>query len=335
MGPEETPPPVVMVQMLSGFQLSQALYTVAKLGVADVLLDGPRSIAEIAVAVGADEVSLRRVLRTLASAGVFSEVQPGVFASTPLAETLASATPGSMRDLALMWMETHYAPFGRLLDGVTNGVPAADLYYGQPFFGWLADKPEQIARFSGAMTNLTEGVKLGALAELDLGGVAHLVDLGGATGTVLTALLPRHPGMRATLFDLPHVVVAAPKVLAEAGVGERVEIVGGDFFDAVPVGDCYLFSFVLHDWSDAECQQILANIRSANPAARLAMVEFVSPDGDVPHISKMIDLTMLGMLTGRERSAADWHALFDGAGFELDGFQPTPTPLSIIHAHAR
>ena len=165
------PPPVQMIQMLAGFQISQALYVAAKLGVADQLLDGPRSVADLADAVGADPSSLRRLLRTLASLGVFTESEPEVFAVTPLGRTLAADEPGSMRDVALMWMETHYAPFARLLDTVKTGDTAADVHYGEPFFDWISQYPDQVGQFTGAMANLTNGIKAGAVASYDFNGV--------------------------------------------------------------------------------------------------------------------------------------------------------------------
>jgi hypothetical protein len=156
-------PPVQMVQMLAGFQISQALYVAAKLDLGAILQAGPRSPAELAAETGADAGSLRRIMRTLASIGLYAEVDPEVYAATPLGDTLASGAPGSVRDLAITWMETHYAPFARLLDGVRGGECAATLHYGSPFFDWLSRDAEQMARFTGAMADLTNGIKVHAL----------------------------------------------------------------------------------------------------------------------------------------------------------------------------
>jgi O-methyltransferase domain len=192
-----------------------------------------------------------------------------------------------------------------------------------------------VARFSGAMANLTNGIKAAAVAQLDAGDAATLVDVGGADGSLLAAVLRRHPDLHGVLFDLPHVVAGADKVLADAGVADRVEVVAGSFFDAVPAGDAYLLSFVLHDWSDAEAIAILQAIRAANPEASLLILELVTPPGDQPHLAKMIDLTMLGMLSGHERDEDEWRALLAGAGFELEGVEPTPGPMSVLRARAR
>jgi O-methyltransferase domain/Dimerisation domain len=336
MSAHDLPPPVQMVQLLAGFQISQALYAAAVLGVADHLSAGPVPVGLLAGQAGAHAPSLRRLLRTLAGAGVFTEPEPGVFGLTPLGQTLTRTQPGSMRDLAIMWMETHYAPFGELLHTVRTGQPAAGRLYGQPFFAWLAGQPEQAARFTSAMANLTDGIKAAAIPSLPLDGAQTVVDVGGADGAMLAAILTARPGLRGVLFDLPHVVAEAPKALAERGVADRVECVGGDFFDSVPAGaDTYLVSFVLHDWPDDEARRILANIAAAGgPGARLVMVEFVVPPGDTPHMSKMIDLTMLGMLAGQERAEDQWHDLLSTAGFTGIGIGETGTPLSVIHATA-
>jgi O-methyltransferase domain/Dimerisation domain len=333
--PHAVPPPVQMVQLLAGFQLSQALYVVAKLDVATILRDGPRPVTELAAAVQADAASLRRVLRALAGLGAFTEVAPDMYALTPLGETLAAGHPGSVRDLALTWMETHYEPFGRLLDGVRDGQPAATLHYGRPFFDWLASDDTQVQRFTGAMANLTDGIKAHAIAGYALPAGDLVADIGGADGTVLTTLLAADPdpGRRGVVFDLPHVVGAAEQRLDRLGLSGRIAVVGGDFFASVPAADVYLLSMVLHDWDDAGCARLLESIATAaRPGARLVALELVVPPGDAPHMSKMIDLTMLGMLTGRERTPAEIEGLLGAAGFTCDRIAATPTPLSIVEA---
>jgi hypothetical protein len=206
----ELPPPAQMVLLLGGFRISQALYAAAALGVADYLVAGPASAEHLAGRTGAHPPSLRRLLRTLASVGVFTEPEPGVFALTPLGQTLTSSQPGSMRDVAIMFMETHYAPFGDLLGTIRTGQPAAERYYGQPFFAWLSQQPEQASRFTAAMANLTGGFKTAAIAALPLDGTGTIVDVGGADGTVLAAILAAHPQMRGVLFDLPMSSPARP-----------------------------------------------------------------------------------------------------------------------------
>jgi hypothetical protein len=325
-----------MVRLLAGFQLSQALYAVAALGLADMLRGGPQDAAALAAQAGADAMSLRRVLRALASVGVFTETADGRFGLTPLGETLTTDSPASMRDLAVMWMETHYGPFGGLLDTVRTGRCAATAFYGEPFFGWLGGHPAHVQRFSRAMANLTGGIKLGAIGSFDFSGAGHIVDVGGADGAVLAHVLASAPGTDGVAFDLPHVVAEAGPRLAGYGLGDRLRLAGGDFFTAVPGGaDTYLLSMVLHDWSDEEASRLLASIKAAAPAgARLVAFELVVPDGGGPHMAKMIDLTMLGMLNGRERTKAEYRLLLERAGFTFEAVTATPTPVSIITALA-
>jgi hypothetical protein len=328
------PPPVQMVQLLAGFQISQALYAAAKIGVADQLVDGPRSVDDLAATLQADPPSLRRLIRSLASLGVFTEVEQNVFALTPLGQTLVSDAPGSMRDLALMWMETHYSAFAGLTDTVRTGKCAATTHYGAPFFEWLSGQPEQVHRFSRAMANLTDGIKLSAVAGYDYGSPRKIVDVGGADGALLASVLDKVPTASGIVFDLPHVIDAATPTLKGYGLGERLVGESGDFFTQVPAGaDAYLLSMILHDWNDESARKILANIASVAPSgARVHALEFVVPPGDAPHMAKMIDLTMLGMLDGRERAEPEFRELVESAGLRYDGAVQTPTPLSFVQA---
>ena len=195
MQAHELPPPAQMILLLGGFRVSQALYAAAALGVADHLVAGPAAAEVLAERTGAHPPSLRRLLRTLAGVGVFTEPEPGVFALTPLGRTLASGQPGSMRDVVIMFMETHYAPFGDLLGTIRTGQPAAERFYGQPFFAWLSQHPEQASRFTAAMASLTGGFKGAAIAALPLDGTGTIIDVGGADGTMLAAILAAHPHM--------------------------------------------------------------------------------------------------------------------------------------------
>jgi SAM-dependent methyltransferase len=326
------PPPLQMVQMLAGFQVSQALYAAAKLGVPDQLVAGPKRIDELATVLDADPDALGRLTRALAGMGVFAEVAEGTYDLTPLGRTLTSDEPGSMRDLALMWMETHYEPFAGLTDAVRTGQCAADAHYGMPFFDWLAGQPEQSTRFSGAMANLTDGIKIGALASYDFSAMQRIVDVGGADGTLLTHVLRRVPDATGVSYDLSHVVPAVRAVAKEADLADRLTAEAGDFFERVPAGfDTYLMSMVLHDWDDDRAIRLLRNIAAAGaPGARVRALELVVPAGDGPHLAKMIDLTMLAMLTGKERTEPEFRVLFEAAGLRYERAVPTPTPLSMI-----
>jgi hypothetical protein len=331
---DNPPPAVQMIQLLAGFQVSQALYVVAELGVPDRLLDGPRTSAELAADLQADPAALDRLLRALASLGVFTEQEQGRFAVTPLGRTLASDEPGSVRGLARMWMQTHYAPFGGLLETVRTGQCAATRHYGKPFFAWLGEHPEHVERFSTAMGNLTESIKLGAVDSYAFTGVSKIVDVGGADGTLLAHVLRRLPQASGIVYDLPHVIDAAEPTIKGFALGDRLTAEAGDFFEHVPAGgDCYLTAMILHDWDDESVVHILSRIReAAAPGAAVRCVEFVLPEGDEPHMAKMIDLTMLGMLTGRERRTDEFAALFGRAGLRFEGIAHSPTPMSVVEA---
>ena len=336
MQAHELPPPAQMVLLLGGFRISQALYAAAALGVADQLVAGPLPAEVLAERADAHAPSLYRLLRTLASAGVFTEPEPGVFALTPLGRTLTSGQPGSMRDVVIMFMETHYAPFGELIHTIRTGQPAAEHLYGEPFFTWLSHHPGQAERYTAAMANLTGGFKTPAIASLPLDDTRTIVDVGGADGTVLAAILAAHPHLRGVLFDLPHVVTDAPQILARHGVEDRADCVGGDFFESVPAGgDVYLVSLVLHDWPDRQAQRILANIAAVGQGARLLVLDFVVPPGDTPHMSKISDLNMLAMMGGKERTGPEWRELLEGTGFTGIEIRQTGTPFSVIQATAQ
>jgi hypothetical protein len=334
--PEDGHPPTEqMVRLLSGFQVSQALYVIARLDVATALLDGPLPVADLAARTGADEQALRRVLRALTGLGLFSTAGPDTVAVTALGRTLAAGVPGSVRDLALTWMETHYAPFGELVETVRDGVPAATRFYGRPFFEWLAGDPEQVAQFTRAMAGLTSGIGAAAIDGYVVPGGPVVVDVGGADGTLLLGLLEADPdpARRGVVLDLPHVVDSAREKVAASPLADRVEVVAGDFRTAVPAGDAYVLSAVLHDWDDDAATRILRNIAAAaSPGARLAAMELVLPPDDSPHLGRMIDLTMLGMLGGRERTATEFADLLAAGGFRLDRVLPTAGERSVIEA---
>ncbi|MFE9446418.1 methyltransferase [Streptomyces sp. NPDC006602] len=329
--PSTVPPLMQMTQMLAGFQISQALYAVAKLDVATQLADGPVDLASLARETGAHEEALGRLVRTLAPLGLFQDAGEGRIAVTPLGEFLSATHPMSLRSAALFWMETHYLPFAGLLDTVRTGVPAAETYYGKPFFDWVVEDPERVALTNKAMAGVVASVRAGMLDDYVLPGGGTVADLGGADGTIIAELLSRNPDHSGIVFDLPEVVQAAHGVLAARGLTDRVEVVGGSFFEEVPTADVYVLAYILHDWNDEESGRILAAIRkAARPGARLLVIEAIVPEGDAPHMAKIVDLTMLGMLGGKERTEREYERLLGDAGFSLDRVVATPSPLSIL-----
>ncbi|MER7694794.1 methyltransferase [Streptomyces sp. NPDC097610] len=315
-----------MVDMILGFTLSQAIYVAAKLDIATALAEKQRSVEELAEYAQAQPDFLRRIMRTLASHGVFTQYDADNFGLTPLGSTLIASEEGSVRDAAIMFMETQYKPFSKLVETVQTGKSAAQLYYGRPYFAQIALQPEQLLGFTKTMAATSSQMVLPLLDHYQLPEGRVVADIGGADGTLLAHFLTQNKDRQGVMFDLPHVVGSSSKVFAAANLTSRVEIVAGDFFQSVPTGvDIYIVKQILHDWTDDECRQILHNIaKAAAPGARVLIIEMVVPDGDIPHPSKTIDLVMMGMLTGKERSREEFRSLLSEAGMMLDQVVETP-----------
>ena len=329
------PPSATLLQMMTGYWVSQALYVVAKLGVADLLTEGPLPIEELAAATRTDAPSLRRVLRALASVGVFTESSgAGTFALTPLAALLRTGTPASMRALAIMYAEEQYRAWADILHSVQTGETAFERHFGTTYFAYLGQHPEADRVFNEAMTGWTTQLVGAVLDAYDFSPFKTVVDVGGSYGTLLAAILRSNPTTRGILFDQPHVVAAAGPQLMAAEVSERCTTVGGDFFVAVPgSGDAYVLAQILHDWDDERCIAILRQCRRAMPArAKLLVIELVLPSGEEPFFGKWLDLHMLVLLGARERTAAEYNALFRTAGFALSRVVPTAAGASIVEA---
>ena len=328
------PPPATLLQMMTGYWVSQALYVAAKLGIADLLVDGSRPVENLATATQTDAPSLRRVLRALASVGIFTEASPGSFALTPLAALLRTGTSDSMRALAIMYAEEQYHAWGNILHSVQTGQPAFEQQFGTSYFAYLAQHPEADRVFNEAMTGWTTQLVGAVLETYDFSPFKTIVDVGGSYGTLLAAILRSNPEARGILFDQPHVVAAAQEQLALAGVAERCTTVGGDFFVEIPAGaDAYLLAQILHDWDDERSVAILQQCRRAMPAhGKLLVIELVLPRGEEPFFGKWLDLHMLVLLGARERTAAEYGALFRAAGFELARVVPTPAGPSVVEA---
>lgn len=313
-------------RLLTGYRVSQAIYVVAELGIADLLADGPREIDALASAAGAHAGALYRTLRFLAGVGLFAEVAPRHFALTPLGVGLRRDVPGSLRALGRNLMDQpRWRAWGELLHSVRTGGIAFEQAYGMPWFEYLGGHPEIAARFNRAMTGETARSGDAIVRAYDFAGVGRLVDVGGGHGLLLATILRAHPAMRGVLFDLPAVVAGAAPVLAEAGVTDRCEGVGGDFFATVPPdGDAYLLRHIVHDWDDAQAVAILANCRRALPDAGKVLVieQVIAPDYRRSLPTLELDLQMLVMLGGQERTEAEYRALFAAAGLRLSAVVP-------------
>jgi hypothetical protein len=326
-----------MMGLITGYWRTQAVATAARLALADHLSDGPRTSGALAEALGVDEGALFRLMRGLASLGVFVESGPRTFSLTTLGETLRSNVPGSMRDMAIAQASPgHWLPWGQLDVAVRTGTRSTLAALGCEIFEWYAKHPSEAAAFSGAMGNLAGLAAKEVGAHLRLPERATVVDVGGAHGTLIAGVLKVHPTARGVLTDLPHVIESAPRALTALGVADRVEAVAADFFKSVPSGDVYLLKQVLHDWDDEQCVTILKNcVAALNPGGRVVVVEMIVPSDGSPDIAQMMDLNMLVMLPGRERTEAEFAKLFEAAGLTIPKVTRTHSPFSLIEAAKR
>jgi O-methyltransferase/methyltransferase family protein len=319
------PPSAALMQMVIGYRASQALYVAAKLGIADLLKDGPKGSDALAQATQAHPAALRRLLRALVSLGVFEEDAQGRFGLTPMGTHLRSDVPGSLRAPVLFLAgEEGWRSWGALLHSVQTGEPAFDHVYGMGGFDYYAEHPEGAKILDEAMAGFTALVADAVLGAYDFSGTRTLVDVGGGNGALLAAILKAHPTMRGILFDLPHVVSGAPQVLGDAGVVARCQVVGGSFFESVPEGgDAYLLKWIIHDWDDERSVAILTACRRAMKGnGKLLVVDQVLPHRAEPSESTdafMFDLEMLVVTSGgRERSEDEFRTLLAAAGFRLN-----------------
>jgi hypothetical protein len=321
-----------LMQLIFGYWHSQCIYVAAKLGIADLLSERPLSVDELAAKTGMHRLSLYRVLRALASVGVFVEEPPSTFGLTPAASLLKNDVPGSQRAMALMLGEEHCHAWSELLYSVKTGRPAFDKVFGKPLFEFLSEHPEQAAIFDKAMVNVHGRETSAILDAYDFSAFSSVADIGGGNGSNLTGLLQRHPKLHGTLFDLPGVIGRAGKNIEQAGLADRIHCVDGDFFESVPAGaDAYFMRHIIHDWDDDKALRILENIRRViTEHGRLLVVESVIPPGNDPFFGKLLDVNMLVVPGGQERTEEEYRTLFGKAGFRLSRIVPTQAEVSVI-----
>lgn len=327
---------MMLRELLCGFWVSQSIYVVAKLGVADLLAGGPQSCERLAERVGVEAGALYRVMRTLAGYGLFEESEPQSFGLTPLGSLLQTGVPMSLRSLAIWNGEMSFKAWGDVLHAVATGQPTTRRVLGMNLFEYLGQNPEAGLIFNDAMSGLATQVSQAVVSAYDFSGAGTVVDIGGGQGVLLGAILRVHQEMKATLFDAPAVVEGANRRLEALSLAERCEVVGGDFFERVPEGgDIYLLSSVLHDWDDEDSLRILRNCRRAmRQNSKLLVIECVIPHSPEPCFSKLLDLQMLVVTGGRERTEEQFQTLLSAAGFEMKRIIQTAVPERIIEAVA-
>lgn len=317
-------------QMIGGYWISPAIYVAAELGVADILIEGPRTADQLAEQTNVNCNALYRLLRALASVGIFAEDAQHRFLLTPIAEHLRSDA-GFFRSLAKIAGTELYQCWGNLLYSVQTGNEAFHQTFGALFFDYMMRSPDRHAIYDEAMAGV-HGIETGPMIDsYDFSSLGTVVDIGGGNGLTLAGVLQRHPTIRGILFDLPAVADRAQHVISDLGLSDRCEIVGGDFFTSVPVGcDAYIMRHIMHDWDDTEAAAILSNCREAmGSESRVLVVESVIPPGNVPCNGKWLDLMML-IVGGRERTEDQYRLLFAQAGLKLNRVIPTTHEVSII-----
>lgn len=333
----DAPPPEAQIAEIILSQLvSRLVYIAATLKLPDYLAEAPRTAVELAPLAVMHAPALYRVMRTLASLGFFTEDAEHRFALRPLGAVLKTGTPGHAAAL-IMGGEIVTRSLDQILYSVQTGKPGFERSFGTPLFDWLAANPVQAALFNKTMVGF-HGMEPPAIASAyNFSAFQTIADVGGSTGNLLATILSRHPGPRGILFDLPHVVRDAPALIQQRGLADRIRIEAGSFFESVPAGaDAYILSHVIHDWTPEQCLTILGHCRRAmNAGGRLLLAEMVLPDGDAPHAGKMLDMIMLTVLGGEERTASQYSALLDQAGFQMTRIIPTASLVAIVEAVRR
>ena len=335
VGTANSPAHAQLIEMAIAIWKARALYAAAALGLCDLLADGPRSAEWLTGRTGTHGPSLYRLLRALAACGLLRETEPRIFAATPLGAALQTGAHGAARSTILTLAgDWQWKAWDRFMDSLRTGESGLKAASGRHLFDFLAANPEDSARFDEAMIGMHGALGPALLQAYDFSVLRSIVDVGGGTGRLLETLLCANPQQSGILFEQPATAAHALARLERSVAGSRCRIIEGDFFKSVPSGhEAYILSHVLHDWDDAQCVSILRNCRQAIASGgRLLIVESVLPAGDVPHHGKMMDLLMLAVTGGQERTAAEFAGLLTAAKFTLKQIIATSTHQSIIEA---
>lgn len=326
--------PPLLFQMASAYWVSQAIYAAAKLGIADVLNESRKSVDEIANAVDADADSLRRLLRVLSMLNVCRITKSEQVELTVLGRALRSGVPGSLRAMVLTLGDLHYKAWGHLCESVQTGHPGFWTVFGSPMFEFLERDSTSREIFNLAMTDFSTLVAHALLISYDFSGIKSLVDVGGGCGKLLTSILEVYPRLQGVIVDLPGVIEAACEGIRSHPCRDRCAAISGNFFQSIPRGgDLYLLSGVIHDWDDEAAEIILKNCRnSMRPQGKVLAIECIVSEDEEPSFTKLLDLNMMVMTGGRERTERQFRELFGSSGLSITKVISTPSPLRIIEA---
>lgn len=331
------PPPVAVLEKIFAAWTAQGIAVAAELRLADALADGPLAIDELAGRVGADADALARLLRALIGEGIFTRRRDGRYALNAQASALRWASPVSVAGTArFVGLPEHREHWSHLVDAIRTGDAVIPRLRGMSAFDYLAENPTLAKVFNDAMTSGSESAVAPVVAAYDFTPYPTIVDVGGGHGRLLSAILAATPTSRGVLFDLPEVVHGAPDLLRKHGAAERIDVIGGSFFESVPAGgDLYILKSVVHDWRDPQSIAILRTVReAAAPGSTLVLAELVLPDHDRGFIGNWIDMEMLIAQASRERTTTEYAALLKHSGYRLTRVVPTACPISLVEAKA-
>jgi len=332
---QEIPPQIKVLQMITGPWIASSIYVVAKLGVSDLLKEGPMHVDELAKKTVTHAPSLFRILRALASLGFYEETEPKTFKLAALGETLRSGVEGSVRNMSLFQgHEKHRLGWGGLMHATKTGEPGYDKIHGEDVWETFKKNKDYSEAFNGAMSEFSDFEGHSVTKGYDFSGIKKLADVGGSHGALLAQILKATPGVKGVVFDLEHVVSGAEGPIKDAGLSDRCETVAGSFFESVPAGDAYIAKHILHDWDDDDCIKILKCMTAAMEGkGKVLIVEHVIPEGNGPAFGKLMDLEMLNTTSGgKERTESEFAALFEAAGLKLSRVIPVQDELSVIEA---
>lgn len=325
-----------ILQLATGYMAPACLYIAAKLRIADQLAEGPEPISALAGASrGVHENSLYRVMRALASVGVFTETAPRTFANTPASELLREGVPGSMRDVVLFVTNpTHFRVFAELEHAVNTGETGIKRLTGLDAFDFFRQNPAEEQAFNAAMSGMSRQYAHAVVEAYDFSDLGTIADIGGGHGGLLCAILRKNYGLRGIVFDAPHVAAGAAPHIESMGLGERCQALGGDFFQKAPPADSYIMKSVIHDWDDARAIAVLKNCAAAmrGDKGKVLLLEMVLSPGNEPHFGKWVDLEMLVMAGGHERTEAEFAELLAKAGLRLTRVVRTKSPVCVIES---
>ena len=323
-----------LLQFATGYMASACIHVAARLKIADLLDRGAKPVADLALDAHVNEDALYRVLRALASIGIFAETSPRTFINTPVSEKMRTGTPDSVRDMVL-WLADpfHFRVYSELMHCAETGQNALKKVTGLETFEYFKHDETEGQVFNTAMTGFSAMMVPAVLDAYDFSLMGTLADIAGGHGSLLTSILKKHPGLQGVLFDLPHVCPGAKPRIEQLGLGSRCQVVEGDFFQSIPAADNYVMKHIIHDWDDGHAVQILKNCAAAMRGnGKVLLIESVISPGNDPHFAKWIDIEMLALPSGRERTEEEFAALLARAGLQLSRVIPTKSPVCIVEA---